>query len=220
MKKIRVVLADDYRLFRDGLRRLLELESDITVLGEAGDGLEALRVVREKVPDVLLLDIDIPKLDGVQIVRELSCTTRGLEYVAIAPSADEERLTALSAAGVRGYVLKSSGVSELVSALRSVARGDPYVDPKVTGDFLINLHCSREERYLLEELTPKEREVLYWISQGMNNADIAGRMVLSEKTVKNHVSHILRKLELKDRTQAAVMAWRTGLAQAAPLANY
>lgn len=220
MKKIRVVLADDYRLFRDGLRRLLELESDITVLGEAGDGLEALRVVREKVPDVLLLDIDIPKLDGVQIVRELSCTTRGLEYVAIAPSADEERLTALSAAGVRGYVLKSSGVSELVSALRSVARGDPYVDPKVTGDFLVNLHCSREERYLLEELTPKEREVLYWISQGMNNADIAGRMVLSEKTVKNHVSHILRKLELKDRTQAAVMAWRTGLAQAAPLANY
>ncbi|MDD4365341.1 MAG: response regulator transcription factor [Synergistales bacterium] len=220
MKKIRVVLADDYRLFRDGLRRLLELESDITVLGEAGDGLEALRVVREKAPDVLLLDIDIPKLDGVQIVRELSCTTRGLEYVAIAPSVDEERLTALSAAGVRGYVLKSSGVSELVSALRSVARGDPYVDPKVTGDFLVNLHCSREERYLLEELTPKEREVLYWISQGMNNADIAGRMVLSEKTVKNHVSHILRKLELKDRTQAAVMAWRTGLAQAAPLANY
>jgi DNA-binding NarL/FixJ family response regulator len=220
MRKIRVVLADDYRLFRDSLRRLLELESDITVLGEAGDGLETLRIVREKTPDVLLIDVDIPRLDGIQVVKELACTARALEYVAIASADEEERLKALFSVGVRGYVLRSSGAPELMAALRTVARGEPYVDPRVTGSLLAGLRCSREERDLLEDLTPKEKEVLYWISQGMNNADIAGRMVLSEKTVKNHVSHILRKLELKDRTQAAVLAWKTGLAQSIPPLEY
>ena len=216
MKKIRVVLADGGRLFRDGLRRLLEMETDMVVLGEAGDGLEALRVVREKAPDVLLFDVDIPKLGSVQVVRELAYSARSLEYVALAASDGDERLAALSSAGVRGYVLRSSGMAELFAALRSVARGEPYVDPQVENKFLVGLNCSREERDLLEELTPKEKEVLYWISQGMSNGEIAGRMVLSEKTVKNHVSHILRKLELKDRTQIAVLAWRTGMAQSTP----
>lgn len=215
MKRIRVVLADDHRLFRDGLKRLLELESDIAVVGEAGDGLDALRVVREKNPDILLMDVNMPKLDGIQLVHELS-GTRGLHFVAITAHDDEEHLSALSAAGVHGYVLKASGMIELLSAVRSVARGEPYVDPKVAGKLLSTFHQRKEERDLIDELTPKEREVLYWIAQGMNNADIAGQMVLSEKTVKNHVSHVLRKLDLKDRTQAAVLAWRLGVAQEDP----
>lgn len=215
LKKIRVVLADDHRLFRDGLKRLLELESDISVVGEAGDGLEALQVVKEKNPDILLLDVNMPKLDGIQLVHELH-GARGLHFIAITAHEDEEHLSALSAAGVHGYVLKASGMIELLSAVRSVARGEPYVDPRVAGKLLSTFHRRKEEGDLLGELTPKEREVLYWIAQGMNNAAIAGQMVLSEKTVKNHVSHVLRKLELKDRTQAAVLAWRLGVAQEDP----
>jgi DNA-binding NarL/FixJ family response regulator len=213
MKRIRVVLADDHRLFREGLKRLLDLESDIEVIGEARDGVEALQVVRGTNPDVLLFDVNMPVMDGVQLVKELSGSAKGLKFVAITAFDDEDHLAALSSIGVHGYVLKASGLLELLSAVRSVARGEAYVDPKVAGKLLTSFHRRREERDLLVDLTPREMEVLYWLSQGFNNLEIAGKMVLSEKTVKNHVSHVLRKLELSDRTQAAVLAWKLGLAQ-------
>ena len=215
MKKIRVVLADDHRLFRDGLRRLLELEADIEVIGEARDGVEAIEITRKLLPDLLLLDVNMPHKDGGAVVRELSPELTRVKFVVITAYDDEEHLADLSSAGVDGYVLKSSGLSEFLSAVRSVARGDPYVDPKVAGKLLSSFHKHKEERDQLTDLTQREKEVLFWLSQGYSNAEIAAKMVLSEKTVKNHVSHLLRKLDLTDRTQAAVLAWKMGLAQRA-----
>ncbi|WP_198470723.1 response regulator [Acetomicrobium sp. S15 = DSM 107314] len=212
MQTIRVVLVDDHRLFRDGLRRLLELEPDVEVIGEAKDGKEAVQVIAEKKPDVVLLDISMPKGDGVQVIRQVKNDSLPVRFLAITAYDDEESLSALSSAGVHGYLLKESGYLELISALRSVARGEPYVDPKVAGRLLTSFHEGNGDEPLCS-LTPRERETFYWLSQGLKNEEIALRMVVSEKTVKNHVSRILKKLGLRDRTQAAIMAWRLGLAQ-------
>lgn len=216
MDSIRLVIADDHRLFRDGVKKLLELESDIDVIGEAGDGEEALKVVREKEPDVLLFDIYMPKIDGIQLVRELNSYTHAIKYVAVSAYDDEDSLSALSSAGVLGFVLKASGRVELLSAIRSANRNQPYVDPRVAGKLLTSFSRRKEENDQLYELTPREKEILYWLAQGLSNSEVAAKMVLSEKTVKNHVSHVLKKLDLRDRTQAAILAWRIGFAQLQP----
>lgn len=211
-ERIEVFIADDHKLFRDGLRRLLELEPDMVVVGEAENGVEALNAIREKEPDILLFDIHMPGLDGIQLVRELNMIPHGMRYVALSECDEEDTLSVLSALGVLGYVLKLSGKVELLSAIRSAARGEPYVDAKVAGRLLTAMSRTGEGDRL-RELTQRERESLYWLAQGFSNTEIAGKMVLSEKTVKNHVSHILKKLDLRDRTQAAVYAWRSGFAQ-------
>lgn len=216
MELIRVLIADDHKLFRDGLKKLLELESDIAVVGEAGDGEEALSLIREKEPDILLFDINMPRMDGIQLVRELNNIPHKTRYVAISAYDDEDCLSALSAAGVLGFVLKASGKVELLSAIRSAARGQPYVDPRVAGKLLTSFSRRKEENDQLYELTPREKEILYWLAQGLSNTEVADRMVLSEKTVKNHVSHVLKKLDRRDRTQAAILAWRIGFAQLSP----
>lgn len=213
MRKIRLVLVDDHKLFRDGVRKLLEMEPDMSVEGEASDGIEGVDLVRKVRPDLVLFDVGMPGMDGIQLVQELSRTTKGIKYVAITAYQDEARLSELSAAGVDGFVIKSSGRLELLSAVRSVARGQCYVDPKVAGLLLGALHKKRDEDILLSDLTDREREVLFWLSQGLSNIEISEKMVLSEKTVKNHVSHILKKLDLRDRTQAAILAWRMGIAR-------
>lgn len=213
MRKMRIVLADDHRLFRDGLRRLLEMEKDMEVIGEAEDGDATVEMVSALKPDVLLFDIHMPKKDGIQVVKDLKAMGCSPRFVAITAFDDDDHITALSSVGIDAYVLKASGMAELLSAIRSVYRGHSYVDPKVAGKLLSTFNRRREERDLLSRLTPREMEVLYWISQGLNNGEIARKMVLSEKTVKNHVSHILKKLDLVDRTQAAVFAWKRGLAQ-------
>lgn len=211
-EQIRVIIADDHKLFRDGIRKLLETEPDMIVVGEASDGVDALRAVREREPDILLFDINMPRLNGVQLIRELSAVPHRIEYVAISAYDTEENLSRLSSMGVIGYVLKASGKVELLSAIRSAAQGQPYVDAKVAGR-LLTAASPAGENDKFHELTPREKEALYWLAQGFSNGEIAGRMVLSEKTVKNHVSHLLRKLDLRDRTQAAVYAWRIGFAQ-------
>ena len=213
MRKIRLVLVDDHKLFRDGVRKLLEMEPDMSVEGEASDGIEGVDLVRKIRPDLVLFDVGMPGMDGIQLVQELSRTIKGIKYVAITAYQDETRLSELSAAGVDGFVIKSSGRLELLSAVRSVARGQCYVDPKVAGLLLGALHKKRDEDILLSDLTDREREVLFLLSQGLSNIEISERMVLSEKTVKNHVSHILKKLDLRDRTQAAILAWRMGIAR-------
>ncbi len=215
MELIRVLIADDHKLFRDGVKKLLELESDIAVVGEAGDGEEALSLIREKEPDILLFDINMPRVDGIQLVRELNNIPHKTRYVAISAYDDEDCLSALSAAGVLGFVLKASGKVELLSAIRSAARGQAYVDPGSPGSSLPPSPGERGERSALRA-DPQEKEILYWLAQGLSNTEVADRMVLSEKTVKNHVSHVLKKLDLRDRTQAAILAWRIGFAQLSP----
>ena len=212
-KKIRIVLADDHRLFREGLRRLLELESDIEIVGEAKDGEEAVDLVLATDPDIVLLDINMPKMDGGQVIKQLKGSPIHSRFVAITAYDDEEHLATLSAIGINGYILKSSSMPDLLAALRAVFNGESYVDPKVAGKLLSSFQKRKEEQDVMLLLTQREKEVLFWLSQGFNNAEISSKMVLSEKTVKNHVSHLLKKLGLNDRTQAAVLAWRMGLVQ-------
>ena len=212
MKKIRLVIADDHRLFREGLRRLLELEDDLEIVGEAKDGAEAVDLILITDPDVVLLDINMPKLDGGEVIKRLRGSNIHSRFMAITAYDDEEHLANLSAQGINGYILKSSSMPDLLAALRSVSGGESYVDPKVAGKLLSSFK-RKEENDVMQLLTQREKEVLFWLSQGFNNLEISAKMVLSEKTVKNHVSHLLRKLNLNDRTQAAVMAWRMGLVQ-------
>ena len=213
---LKVVLVDDHKLFRDGLRKILELESDIKVVAEAGDGEEALLLIREYLPDIVLFDINMPRMDGIQLVRELKNLKIRTATIAVSAYDDEDSLTTLSAEGVLGFVLKSSGRSELISAIRSVSRSQSYVDPRVAGKLMTSFAKRKSENDMLGELTPREKEILYWLAQGLSNSEVATRMVLSEKTVKNHVSHMLKKLDIRDRTQAAIMAWKIGFAQLSP----
>jgi DNA-binding NarL/FixJ family response regulator len=211
MKKIRIVVADDHRLFREGLRRLLELEGDLEIVGEAKDGAEAVDIILATDPDIVLLDINMPKMDGGQVVKRLRGTSIHAKFMAITAYDDEEHLANLSALGINGYILKSSSMPDLLSALHAVNSGESYVDPKVAGKLLSSFQKHKEESDVMQILTQREKEVLFWLSLGFNNLEISAKMVLSEKTVKNHVSHLLKKLNLNDRTQAAVLAWRMGL---------
>ena len=211
MKKIRIVVADDHRLFREGLRRLLELESDLEIVGEAKDGAEAVEIILATNPDVVLLDINMPMMNGGQVVKRLRGTSIQSKFMAITAYDDEEHLANLSALGINGYILKSSSMPDLLAALRAVYSGESYVDPKVAGKLLSSFHKHKEENDVMQLLTQREKEVLFWLSQGFNNFEISTKMILSEKTVKNHVSHLLKKLNLNDRTQAAVLAWRMGI---------
>ena len=213
---LRIVVIDDHKLFRDGLREVLGLESDLKVVAEAGDGEEALQIIREYLPDIVLFDINMPKIDGIQLVRELNNLKIRTAMVAVSAYDDEDSLATLSAEGVLGFVLKSSGRAELVAAIRSASRGQSYVDPRVAGKLMTSFSRRKNENDMLGELTPREKEILYWLAQGLSNSEVAARMVLSEKTVKNHVSHMLKKLDLRDRTQAAIMAWKIGFAQLSP----
>ncbi|MDR1509806.1 MAG: response regulator transcription factor [Synergistaceae bacterium] len=213
MGKIRIVVADDHRLFREGLRRLLELESDLEIVGEAKDGAEAVDLILSADPDIVLLDINMPRMDGGQVIKRLHGANIHTKFVAITAYDDEEHLANLSALGINGYILKSSSMPDLLAAVRAVYSGESYVDPKVAGKLLSSFQKHREENDVMQMLTEREKEVLFWLSQGFSNLEISNKMVLSEKTVKNHVSHLLKKLNLKDRTQAAVLAWRMGLVQ-------
>ena len=213
IEPIKVFLADDHKLFRDGLKRLLELESDMLMVGEANDGEEALPLIKETTPDILLFDINMPRMDGIMLVRELNKSPHSIRFVAVSAYDEESSLTALSAAGVLGFVLKASGKRELLAAIRAAASGRPYMDPRVAGKLFTSFSRRKEESDQLYDLTPREKEIFYWIAQGLSNGEVADKMVLSEKTVKNHVSHVLKKLRLRDRTQAAIFAWRIGFAE-------
>ncbi|RRD65683.1 DNA-binding response regulator [Fretibacterium sp. OH1220_COT-178] len=213
---IQIVLADDHKLFRDGLRKILELEPEVKVVGEASNGEEALQLLREHNPDIVLFDINMPKMDGVQLAREINSLKLKVVPIAVSAYDDEDCLATLSAEGVMGFVLKSSGRVELIAAIRAAYRREPYVDPRVAGKLMTSFAKRKSESDLLAELSPREKVVLYWLAQGYSNLEVAEKTVLSEKTVKNHVSHMLKKLELRDRTQAAVMAWKVGFAQMSP----
>ena len=213
---IQIVLADDHKLFRDGLRKILELEPEVKVVGEASNGEEALQLLREHNPDIVLFDINMPKMDGVQLAREINSLKLKVVPIAVSAYDDEDCLATLSAEGVMGFVLKSSGRVELIAAIRAAHRREPYVDPRVAGKLMTSFAKRKSESDLLAELSPREKVVLYWLAQGYSNLEVAEKTVLSEKTVKNHVSHMLKKLELRDRTQAAVMAWKVGFAQMSP----
>ncbi len=213
---IKVMVVDDHEIFRTALVNIIGLEEDMEVVGEAGDGLEALGLLETVIPDVALVDITMPRMGGAELVRQMESRGIGVPVVALTAMEDERSVLELSRAGVRGYILKTSGFDDLVKAIRSVYRGGDYVDPKVASKLLSGFSKHRDKGDVFDRLSDRELEVLFWLSQGLNGQDIAERLFLSDKTVKNHISHILSKLEVSDRTQAVSLAWRSGLAAKSP----
>lgn len=216
MTSIKVMVVDDHEIFRTALMNIIGLEEDMEVVGEAGDGLEALALLETVTPDVALVDVTMPKMGGAELVRQMESRGIGVPVVALTAMEDERSVLELSRAGVRGYILKTSGFDDLVKAIRSVYRGGDYVDPKVASKLLSGFSKHRDKGDVFDRLSDRELEVLFWLSQGLNGQDIAERLFLSDKTVKNHISHILSKLEVSDRTQAVSLAWRSGLAAKSP----
>jgi DNA-binding NarL/FixJ family response regulator len=209
---IRVVVADDQRIVRDGFAALLETQPDITVVGSAADGEEAVRVCGEQRPDVVLMDVRMPGLDGIAATRRLA---RGPKVIILTTfDLDDYVYDALSA-GASGFLLKDAGAERLFEAVRVVAAGDALLAPQVTRRLIAEFARQRPrvqprpER--LAELTPRETEVLRLVAEGLSNTEIAARLVLSDETVKTHVSRVLGKLGLRDRTQAVVAAYESGL---------
>ncbi|WP_234986234.1 response regulator transcription factor [Dethiosulfovibrio salsuginis] len=216
MTSIKVMVVDDHEIFRTALVNIIGLEEDMEVVGEAGDGLEALALLETVAPDIALVDVTMPRMGGAELVRQMESRGIGLPVVALTAMEDERSVLELSRAGVRGYILKTSGFDDLVKAIRSVFHGGDYVDPKVASKLLSGFSKHRDKGDVFDRLSDRELEVLFWLSQGLNGQDIAERLFLSDKTVKNHISHILSKLEVSDRTQAVSLAWRSGLAAKSP----
>ena len=219
---IRVVLADDQALLRKGFRMILEAEDDITVIGEAADGAAALRLVELYEPDVVLMDVRMPMLDGIEATRVISASG-ALSHVLILTTfdLDEYAFSALRA-GASGFLLKDVPPDELAQAIRTVARGDAVVSPRITKRLLEeyahqlpDLSAGAEEQgavpAVLSSLTGRETEVLIAVAEGLSNAEIAERLFVSEATVKSHVGRVLAKLGLRNRVQAVVLAFQTGL---------
>ena len=200
---IRVLIADDHAVVRQGLRTFLDLQDDIEVVGEAADGAEALAAAERLLPDIVLVDLVMPKLDGIDVIRRLREHAPAARAVVLTSFIDDDRLFGVLRAGAAGYLLKDVQPQELVEAIRTVHDGGALLHPKVAARLL--------EELAVDPLTPREREVLTLIARGLANKVIARELSISEKTVKAHVSSILGKLGVTDRTQAALYAVRSGL---------
>ncbi len=207
---IRVLLIDDHAVVREGLRAFLELQEGIEVVGEAADGAEGLAEAERLRPDVVLMDLVMPGLDGVAAMRELRGRLPAARAIVLTSFLDEDRLLPALRAGAAGYLLKNAPPAEVARAVRAAHAGEAVLDPVVAARLVETLARDDEP---LDRLTPREREVLVLLGRGFPNKQIARELHLSEKTVKAHVGHVLAKLGVADRTQAAVAAVRAGLVE-------
>ncbi len=211
---IRILLADDHALFREGIRRLLSTAGDIDVVGEAKSGEDAVRLVEELTPDVVLLDVMMPGMSGIDVARVIRTTSPRTRVIILTIHTNEEFLFDAIKAGAMGYLLKDASPEELLRAVRLVAQGEGLLAPamaaKVFKEFA-RVAASRELAPVLTPLTQRETEILKHVTEGLANKEIAHTLDISERTVKNHLSNIMEKLHVNSRTQAAVYALRTGL---------
>jgi DNA-binding NarL/FixJ family response regulator len=214
---IKVLLVDDEGLVRSGFRLLLDLEDDITVVGEATNGREAVALAQSHRPDVVLMDIRMPELDGIEATREIA-STRGLEEVRIliltTYDTDAYVFNGL-AAGASGFLLKDAGPSELLHGIRVIADGEALLAPRITRRLIAQVTTQQQTETAAEDrlsvLTDREREVLALVGQGLNNTEIGAQLYLSPATARTHVSHAMAKLGARDRAQLVVIAYQTGL---------
>ncbi|MEO7745601.1 MAG: response regulator transcription factor [Actinomycetota bacterium] len=214
---VRVLLVDDQQLMRLGFRLVLQAQEDVTVVGEAGDGVQALRLVAELAPDVVLMDVRMPVMDGIETTRRIVAAHPASRVLLLTTFDLDEYAYAGLRAGASGFLLKDVPPEQLVTAIRVVAAGDAVVAPAVTRR-LLDAFADRlpdpgapAPDTRLDRLTDREREVLLEVAGGRSNAEIAARLVLSEATVKSHVGRILHKLDLRDRVQVVVLAYETGV---------
>jgi two-component system, NarL family, response regulator DevR len=203
---VRVFLLDDHEVVRRGVADLLESEPDLTVVGEASTAAEALARIPAVRPDVAVLDVRLPDGDGVTVCREIRSQLPDLRCLMLTSFADDDALFDAIMAGASGYVLKQIRGTDLVGAVRTVASGQSLLDPRTTAQVLERMRSATEQKGPLAELSEQERTVLALIGEGLTNREIGERMFLAEKTVKNYVSHLLAKLGMQRRTQAAILA--------------
>jgi two-component system, NarL family, response regulator LiaR len=209
---ITVLVVDDHAVVREGVRAFLATQPDLAVVGTAASGEEALRLAAEHAPDVVLMDLVMPGMDGVETTRRLRQLTPRSQVLVLTSYDQDEHICPAIRAGAQSYLLKEVGSVELAEAIRKVARGEAVLHPRVAARVIQELHGARRDQpNAFTELSERELDVLKLIAEGRSNAEIAERLVISEKTVKSHVSNILDKLHLDDRTQAAVYAWREGV---------
>ena len=218
MKPIRVLLADDQVLVRRGLRTILETEPDIEIVGEAADGVEAVALARRRAADVVLMDVRMPRMDGLAATRLLAHPATGepTDVLVLTTFDLDEVVFAALRAGAVGFLLKSAEPDELIAAVRTVAAGQGLISPEVTRRLITEFAASSELTQAdarIDALTPREREVLMLMARGLSNADLGHELVLEPSTVKKHVANVLAKLDLKSRAQAVVFAYEHGLAR-------
>ncbi|MCX7745530.1 MAG: response regulator transcription factor [Clostridia bacterium] len=214
MSKIRVLIADDHSMVRQGLKQILELESDMAVVAQASNGEEAVKLARENGPDIILMDINMPGMNGLQAIKVLKEEVNPYKVIVLTIHQDREYLFKTLQMGADGYVLKDAESEVLIEAIRSVYRGQSYIQPNMTRELVREFNrVTLNEREKTDEgsLTSREIEVLCLIAEGMINKEIAKKLYISEKTVKNHVSNIFKKLNVSDRTQAAIYAFKHNL---------
>ncbi|BCJ67221.1 response regulator transcription factor [Polymorphospora rubra] len=210
------MVADDQAMIRAGLRLVVETEPDLQVVGEATDGLEAVALARRTRPDVVLMDIAMPRLDGLAAARELLATPAPPRIIMLTTFDTDDNLYAALRVGASGFLLKVSPPEQLVAAIRVVAAGEALLDPAVTTRVIATFTAQPPPRrpVELDRLTPRELEVLTLMARGRSNAEIAAALVVGEATVKTHVARVLMKLDLRDRVQAVVYAYESGLVRA------
>ncbi len=209
-EQISVLIVDDHAVVREGLRAFLELQDGIAVVGEASDGNEAIEQAARLLPDVILMDLVMPELDGLAAMRTIRAGTPEVRVIVLTSYLDDATLLPALRAGAAGYLLKNAQPQEIARAVRAAHAGEALIDPVVAARMVETL-AGEDREEPLDRLTPREREVLILIGRGFPNKLIARELGLSEKTVKAHVGRVLAKLEVTDRTQAAVIAVRAGL---------
>jgi len=210
--RIHVLIADDHAIVRKGIRALLSTETDIQVIGEASDGADAIAQAQALNPDVILMDLVMPKLDGIEATRQITANQPRARILVLTSFAADDKVFPAIKAGALGYLLKDSGPEELVQAIHQVYRGEPSLEPSIARKVLTELSQPPKTPLTPEPLTEREVGVLRLVAQGQSNREIAEQLVITEMTVRTHVSNILSKLHLASRTQAALYALREGLA--------
>jgi NarL family two-component system response regulator LiaR len=209
---ITILLVDDHTVVRQGVRALLEIHPDLQVIGEAENAEEALPLVEALVPDVVLLDLFLPGMSGIEATRQIKQLSPRSQVVVLTSSAEDEQIFPALRAGALSYLLKDIRPRELAESMRKAARGESVLHSRVAARMIAEVReAKRQTPPAFADLTSRELDVLQLLANGQSNADIAERLVLSEKTVRGYVSNILAKLQLADRTQVAVLAWKLGL---------
>lgn len=210
--KIRLILADDHHIVRKGLHLFLGTQKDLEIIGEAENGLIAVELAKTLNPDIILMDLSMPVLDGIEATKAILAENPKAKIMILTSFSDKDHVIPALEAGASGYQFKDSDPDQLVTAIRSLYQGEKQLDPKVTSSLLSYLQRQKEPSPI-QELTKREKEVLKEITLGKSNKEIAAALFITEKTVKTHISNILSKLCLQDRTQAALYAVRNGLDQ-------